>query len=95
MIIAYVVERKVMRLCTVAVQRALMNGCHDRRTKYYQRKSSERVSEQASVEMRFLHEIPLYLTAYFEIEEKEKVKKGKRRRYIYISSLTKSNQICL
>lgn len=48
MIIAYVVERKVMRLCTVAVQRALMNGCHDRRTKHYQRKSSERVSEQAS-----------------------------------------------
>lgn len=88
MIIAYVVERKVMRLCTVAVQRALMNGCHDRRTKYYQRKSSERVSEQASkrasVEMRFLHEIPLYLTAYFEIEEKEKEKKKEREEDIYI-----------
>lgn len=95
MIIAYVVERKVMRLCTVAVQRALMNGCHDRRTKYYQRKSSERVSEQASVEMRFLHEIPLYLTAYFEIEEKEKEKKKERKEDIYLLfQLNQTKSVC-
>lgn len=37
--------------------------------------------------MRFLHEIPLYLTAYFEIEEKEKEKKKEREeKRIYVSS---------